>query len=102
MIETGSKWGMQTMDQAIAELVATGQINPADGLAEAGEIEKLQRLIAQTDAVAVARPAGAKPEAAAPRQTPPPVAVATDEDQDPETFARARHAGPKKQLAPWQ
>jgi twitching motility protein PilT len=46
MIETGKAAGMQTIDAAIAELITTGKVSLADGLAKAGNPEKLARLVA--------------------------------------------------------
>jgi twitching motility protein PilT len=45
MIETGRNTGMQTMDVAIAQLVAEGRVNLADGLAKAQNPEKLARMV---------------------------------------------------------
>jgi twitching motility protein PilT len=46
MIETGKAAGMQTLDAAIAELIAAGRVSLADGLAKAVNPEKLARLVA--------------------------------------------------------
>jgi twitching motility protein PilT len=45
MIETGRNVGMQTIDAAIAQLVAEGRISLADGLAKAQNPEKLARMV---------------------------------------------------------
>ena len=46
MVETGKAAGMQTLDAAIAELIAAGKVGLADGLAKASNPEKLARLVA--------------------------------------------------------
>ncbi len=46
MVETGKAAGMQTIDAAIAELIAAGKVGLADGLAKAANPEKLARLVA--------------------------------------------------------
>jgi twitching motility protein PilT len=46
MIETGKAAGMQTIDAAIAELIAAGRVSLTDGLAKAVNPEKLARLVA--------------------------------------------------------
>ncbi len=45
MIETGKNTGMQTIDAAIAKLVAEGRISLADGLSKAHNPEKLARMV---------------------------------------------------------
>lgn len=45
MIETGSKWGMQPMDAAIAALVADGRVSPAAALSKAADAERLDKLL---------------------------------------------------------
>jgi twitching motility protein PilT len=45
MIETSKKEGMQTMDAAIAQLIAGGRVSLADGLARAQNPEKLARMV---------------------------------------------------------
>ena len=45
MIETGQKFGMRTMDQALADAVAAGLVAPDTALAKAADGEKLERMI---------------------------------------------------------
>ncbi|MBF2057272.1 MAG: type IV pilus twitching motility protein PilT [Cyanobacterium sp. T60_A2020_053] len=45
-IQTGSKLGMQTMEQALANLVKTGTISMEEGLAKSGKPDELKRLLA--------------------------------------------------------
>ena len=46
MIETGRTSGMQLMDTAIADLIASGHITLADGLAKAHNPDKLAKMVA--------------------------------------------------------
>jgi twitching motility protein PilT len=45
MIETGKGAGMQTIDAAVAQLIASGRVSLADGLAKAQNPEKLARMV---------------------------------------------------------
>jgi twitching motility protein PilT len=46
MIETGRSVGMQSIDMAIAELISSGKVSLAEGLAKSQNPEKLARLVA--------------------------------------------------------
>ncbi len=45
-IQTGAKLGMQTMEQALANLVKTGVIDIEEGIAKSSKPDELQRLVA--------------------------------------------------------
>ena len=45
-IQTGAKLGMQTMEQALANLVKTGVIDIEEGIGKSGKPDELQRLVA--------------------------------------------------------
>ncbi len=45
MIETGSKWGMRTLDASLADHVREGRVQRAEALALAADPEKLERLV---------------------------------------------------------
>lgn len=44
-IQTGMKLGMQTMEQALAGLVATGTVTFEEALSKSGKPDELQRLV---------------------------------------------------------
>jgi twitching motility protein PilT len=46
MIQTGRSYGMQTMDHALAELINTGKISKANGLAKSPNPDKLAKCVA--------------------------------------------------------
>lgn len=45
MIETGQKWGMQTMSSCLADLVASGKLDRAEAMSRSPDPEGLQRAI---------------------------------------------------------
>ncbi len=61
MIETGQKFGMCTMDQSLADLVATGVVSAEAATARAADPEKLRRMVGSARSV-TRRPAdGGRP-----------------------------------------
>ena len=59
-IQTGSKLGMQTMEQALANLVKTGTISLEEGLAKSSKPDELKRLLGTTALESSRMTAGAK------------------------------------------